>query len=160
MPLLWGFTFEISRPKDKVQRMSELHLCTTRPSDGQRILVTENEIVRVEELWAIKNGTHEDFLNKRKNYNNEIEFLRVKYNRQPTDSEIQISILQKELPAHAENGDWGLYRNSKASIAKLFFKAKNYKAALKEYLEVQFLDLNGPNHAYPINAGCRLCSGI
>jgi len=119
----------------------------TRPSDGQRILVTENEIVRVEELWAIKNGTHKDFLYKRKKYNDEREFLRVKFNRQPTDSEIQINLLQKQLPEHAENGDWGLYRNSKTSIAKLFFKAKNYEEALKEYLEVQFLDLNGPNNA-------------
>lgn len=123
----------------------------TRPSDDQKILVTENEIIRVEELWAIKNGTHADFLNKRKNYNDEREFLRVKYNRQPTDSEIQISILQKELPAHAKNCDWGLYRNAKMSIAKLFFKATNYEAALKEYLEVQFLDLNGPNNAIRMN---------
>ncbi len=123
----------------------------TRPSDEQRILVKESELERVEELWAIKNGTHEDFLNKRKKYDDEKAFLRIKLNREPTDVDIQLSLLQKELPVHSENGDWGLYRNSKMSIAKLFFKAEKYEAALKEYLEVQFIDLNGPNNAIRIS---------
>ncbi|MFZ3065655.1 MAG: hypothetical protein WA277_10285 [Nitrospirota bacterium] len=123
----------------------------TRPSDEQRILVKESELVRVEELWAIKNGTHEDFLYERKKYDDEKEFLRRKLNREPTDLDIQLSLLQKQLPVHAENGDWGLYRNSKMSIAKLFFKTEKYEAALKEYLEVQFIDLNGPNNAIRMN---------
>jgi len=123
----------------------------TRPSDEQRILVKESELVRVEELWAIKNGTHEDFLSKRKEYDDEKEFLCRKLNREPTDLDIQLSLLEKQLPMHAENADWGLYRNSKMHIAKLFFKTEKYEAALKEYLEVQFIDLNGPNNALRIN---------
>lgn len=137
--------------KSKCKACQNYIYVRTRPSDEQRILVKESELVRVEELWAIKNGTHEDFLYKRKKYNDEREFLRVKLNREPTDSDIQVSLLQKQLPEHAKNGDWGLYRNSKMSIAKLFFKSKNYEAALKEYLEVQFLDLNGPNNATRMN---------
>jgi hypothetical protein len=123
----------------------------TRPSDMQRILVKEDELVRVEELWAIKNGTYEDFLYKRKKYDHEKELLRVKLNRDPTDVDIQLSLLQKELLVHSENDDWGLYRNAKMHIAKLLFKNKKYEAALKEYLEVQFIDLNGPNNALRIN---------
>jgi hypothetical protein len=123
----------------------------TRPSDEQRILVKESELVRVEELWAIKNGTYEDFLSNRKEYDDEKEFLCRKLNREPTDLDIQLSLLEKQLPMHAENADWGLYRNSKMHIAKLFFKTEKYKAALKEYLEVQFLDLNGPNNAIRMN---------
>ena len=137
--------------KTKCKECQNYIYVRTRPSDMQRILVKENELVRVEELWAIKNGTHKDFLYKRKKYNDEREFLRVKLNREPTDSDIQVSLLQKQLREHAKNGDWGLYRNSKMSIAKLFFKAKNYEAAFKEYLEVQFLDLNGPNNAIKMN---------
>ncbi len=105
----------------------------------------------VEELWAIKNGTHEDFLYERKKYDNEKEFLRRKLNSEPTNLDIQLSLLQKQLPVHAENCDWGLYRNSKMSIAKLFFKTEKYEAALKEYLEVQFIYLNGPNNAIRMN---------
>ena len=78
--------------KTKCKRCQNYIYVRTRPSDMQRILVTDNEIVRVEELWAIKNGTHEDFLIERKKYNNEREFLRVKFNCEPTDSDIQISL--------------------------------------------------------------------
>lgn len=55
--------------------------------------------------------------------------------------------MNNDLIKHAENGDWGLYRNTRLTIAEILRKKTRWKPALSTYLEVCYLDLNGPNNS-------------
>jgi hypothetical protein len=55
-------------------------------------------------------------------------------------------IYNKRKMEHAENMNWGLYRCVIFDMAELLKKENKFKYALELYLEVCYLDLNGPNN--------------
>jgi len=57
----------------------------------------------------------------------------------------------KQLIEHAQNAQWGLYRNTRFDMAEFLRKAKRLENALENYLEVCYLDLNGPSNYGPID---------
>lgn len=63
-----------------------------------------------------------------------------------SENDIQWSQLNKESMEYAKSGDWGLYRNTHLYMAYQLKKEKKYEAALQMFLEVCYLDLNGPNN--------------
>jgi len=48
---------------------------------------------------------------------------------------------------HAKNKDWGLYRNTQLDKARFLMKEVNPKQTLWKFLEVNYLDLNGPENS-------------
>ena len=68
------------------------------------------------------------------------------HGRQPSDDDVKWSRLNKELMLHAGKGDWGLYRNARFSMAEILRRDNRPEAALYTYLEVCYLDLNGPRN--------------
>lgn len=118
----------------------------TRPLDREKILITEQQILEVEEQWAIANGRHEEFLASRQQHEDTKTKLREKFGREPADHDVQWAIYNKELMEHARNGDWGLYRNVRFNMAEILRKESRDKDALSTYLEVCYLDLNGPSN--------------
>lgn len=63
----------------------------------------------------------------------------------------QWQIFNKQLLTHAQNFDWGLYRNTRLDMAEFLSKEKKYENALETYLEICYLDLNGPSNMGGIN---------
>ncbi|MDR9500965.1 MAG: hypothetical protein RI601_04140 [Desulfurivibrionaceae bacterium] len=118
----------------------------TSPINNQKILVTEEQTIQLEEQWAIVNGTHDDFLAQRKAFESEKESLSKSLNREPTKEEIEYSQLNNSLAKHAKNTDWGLYRNARFGMAEILHKQGNKKSALNLFLEVCYFDLNGPSN--------------
>jgi len=53
-------------------------------------------------------------------------------------------LLNKELIDNASSGNWGLYRNSKFAMAEILKEESKAKQALSIFLEVTYLDVNGP----------------
>lgn len=52
----------------------------------------------------------------------------------------------KELKKHAQNMDWGLYRNTRFEMGEVFRKENKLKETIETYLEVLYFDLNAPNN--------------
>lgn len=56
--------------------------------------------------------------------------------------------LRKSLTLHARDGNWLLYRNARYEMAELRRRQARLKDALEIYLEVWYLDLNGPHDCW------------
>lgn len=59
-------------------------------------------------------------------------------------SDKQWKEFNQQLMVHAKNMQWGLYRNIRFDMAESLRKEKRLGNALETYLEVCYLDLNGP----------------
>ncbi len=118
----------------------------TRPKDNAKILIREDEILAVEELWAKKNGTHKEFLAAQNRRQSVVNRLAKKFGHVPSANDVEWAILNEDILSHAQQMDWGLYRNARFSMAEILTKESKYAQALSCYLEVCYLDLNGPNN--------------
>ena len=119
----------------------------TRPKDNVRAVVTKEEADRIEEDWAIVSGTHEAFVAAKETRAREKERLRKRFGgREPSEDDINWSLANEALLTHAGEGDWGLYRNAKFQTGEILRRRMKLDAALRTYLEVCYLDLNGPSN--------------
>lgn len=59
--------------------------------------------------------------------------------------------LNTRLIEHAHHRDWGLYRNTRFEMAEILRKEMKIEQALQTYLEICYIDLNGPNNTGGIN---------
>jgi len=64
----------------------------------------------------------------------------------PSDKDVHWSLYNKELIDHAKRQNWGLYRNTRFSMAEQLKGENKLKAALDTFCEVSFLDANGPSN--------------
>jgi len=132
--------------KKKCPNCGEFIYVRTRPSDKKKILIREDQILIIEELWAIANDTYEQFLVKRKAYDDEKERLRLKFGKEPSENDIRWARLNKGLIKHAKEFQWGFYRNARLSMGDILKKESKELEALDTYLEVCYIDINGPNN--------------
>jgi len=144
----------------------------TRPSDRQRVLVTEAQAEQIEEQWSIANGTHDAFMAKTNRFADEKAKLKKRFGGgEPSDNDVRWGLLNQERTEHAGQRDWGLYSNATFEMAELLKKEGKTTRALQFYLEVCYHDLNGPNNTGgvtdkdllrefpPWDPGGRSCSG-
>jgi hypothetical protein len=108
--------------------------------------VTESQVDAIEEQWAIQNGDHAQYLAERRAKEEEKVRLAKQFGREPPKEDVRWALLNKELPRHAANQDWGLYRNARLEMGDILKKRSMLEPALLTYLEVCYLDLNGPNN--------------
>jgi DNA-directed RNA polymerase subunit RPC12/RpoP len=132
--------------KKKCPHCGEFIFVRTRPSDEQRVLVTEAQVEEIKEQWSIVNGTHAEYLDQKKRFSDEKAKLAKRFGREPSENDIKWSLLNKDLIGHANNANWGLYRNAKFEMAEILRKESRTSPALELYLEVLYLDVNGPNN--------------
>jgi hypothetical protein len=118
----------------------------TRPSDKQRVLVTEAQAEQIEEQWSIVNGTHDAYVDQKRQFADEKAKLAKRFGREPSDNDVRWSQLNEEILKHARMGDWGLFRNTKFEMGVIVRKEGRLNEALRFYLEVCYLDLNGPSN--------------
>ncbi len=143
---------KIPGAKTKCPHCGEFMFVRTRPKDNARVVVTKNEAEKIDEEWLIVAGVHDNFVAEKKEFTKEKEILRKRFGcKEPSDIDIKWSLLNKQLMEHAQNGDWGLYRNVKFQMAEILHREMKLKNALQTYLEVCYLDLNGPNNTSEIN---------
>jgi len=123
----------------------------TRPIDRQRVLVTEEEANLLENEWAnFPRPTISLFLDNEKMQKCR-EQLAEKLGCAPSDEDVALTHLNQEMMNHAKRRDWGLYRNTKLSVAALLERNQKPEKALRFYFEVCYLDLNGPQNTGGVN---------
>ncbi len=133
--------------KTKCPHCGEFMFVRTRPKDNARVVVTKAEADKIDEEWSIVAGTHDIFIAEKEEFAKEKEILRRRFGgKEPSDNDVRWGLLNKQLIEHAKNGDWGLYRNSRFQMAEILRGEMKLKEALRTYLEVCYLDLNGPSN--------------
>lgn len=132
--------------KKQCPHCGQLMFVRTRPSDEKQVLVTEAQAEQIAEQWSIVNGTHEFYLAKKKDFADEKEKLRIRFGSEPSERDVRWNQLNRELIEHARQRDWGLFRNAKYEMAEILRKEEKLLDAFGFYLEVCYLDLNGPNN--------------
>lgn len=121
------------------------------PKFDLRVLVTEDQRDLIDETWTKLNGTYEQMQEQKREFEAERESLQNAWGQEPTDLDVEWHVLMKDRLKHASDNQWGLYRNSTLSMAKNTKSRGNLEDALRIYLEVCYLDLNGPNNATWVN---------
>jgi len=122
------------------------------------VLATEAQADVIAEQWFLRHGgTHEAYLvMKTKTVKAEVkhaeEFTeeRVKLSKRfgvaPSDNDVRWSLLNRELLEHSAKLNFGFFRNTKLAMAEILRKEARLREALEVYLEISYLDLNGPNN--------------
>jgi DNA-directed RNA polymerase subunit RPC12/RpoP len=140
-----GIAFKkIPQKKTKCQNCNEYVFVRTRPIDNKRVFLLQRDLEVLEEQWAIKQGNVEEYLAAKAEYEHEREALSRRFGKPASDSDVEWSLCNKRIIEHAKAHNWGLYRNVKFSMAEFLRKEKRSKDALMLYLEVAYIDLNGP----------------
>jgi predicted RNA-binding Zn-ribbon protein involved in translation (DUF1610 family) len=132
--------------KTKCPHCGEFMFVRTTP-DNVRIVVTKNEADEIDERWRIENGTQEAYLVEQKRNQDRKEALRKRFGgKEPSEHDVQWSLLNEEILNTASNAQWGLYRNVRFQMAEILNKENKLKDALRMYLGVCYLDLNGASN--------------
>ena len=119
----------------------------TSPLSGNKILITEEQIPEIEEAWAIKNGTHQEYIDTKEKQERKIKHTQEQNNNpsfKPSDSDLNWSFLNSELEFYAKKSNWHGYRDTKLEMAEQLLNEKKYENALYSYLEVAYRDLADP----------------
>lgn len=133
--------------KTKCPHCSEFIFVRTQPKGNVRVVVTKDEADRIDEEWSIVAGTHDNFIAEKEEIIKEKEILEKRFDgKEPSENDVKWGLLNKQLLEHAKNGNWGLYRNTKFQMAEILRRELKLKHALRTYLEICYLDLNGPNN--------------
>ncbi len=132
--------------KKKCPYCSQFMYVRTRPSDRQQVLVTEAQAEQIKEQWSIVNGTHDTYLAEKRRFAEEKVKLAKRFGREPSDNDVRWGLLNQELIEHARQQNWGLFRNAKFEMTEILRKEDRSPDALGFYLEICYLDLNGPNN--------------
>lgn len=132
--------------KKKCPNCEQYIYVRTCPLSGEKVLIREDQKDQLEEQWAIANNSHEQFLESKQKKQAMKEELIRQGNPMPTETDIEWYELESSLSDLAAEYKWGLYRNARLGMGKILKKRGLISDALDVYLEVCFLDLNGPNN--------------
>jgi DNA-directed RNA polymerase subunit RPC12/RpoP len=118
----------------------------TRPIDRQSVLVTEDQAKLLQNEWNnFPRARISPFLDYQEMEKCR-ERLAEKFGKSPSDKDVAWAYLNQETMRHAKQRNWGLYTNTRLSMAAILEEHEKPAEALKYYLEVCYLDLNGPQN--------------
>lgn len=137
--------------KTKCKSCSNFVLVRTRPSDRKRVLVTSEQAAALEQEWSQNYEYSRVIRTDRPGFDAEKAALTQKFGGIPKDTDVIWSILNKERLLHASENKWGLYRNNTLDMSDVLRVEGRLKDAVRFYLEVCYLDLNGPDNVGPIS---------
>jgi len=135
--------------KTKCKSCGNAVFVRTRPSDRQRVVVTPAQAAALEDEWSQKHEYARVIRTDRPGFEAEKAALTQKFGGTPKDTDVIWSILNKERLHQAAENKWGLYRNNTLDMADVLRVEGRLEAAVRFYLEVCYLDLNGPNNFGP-----------
>lgn len=146
-PYCGGALKKIPVAKSKCPHCKQSMCVRTRPTDNARVVVSKEEAERIDAYWRIaRSGPEPDFrhLVNKQQVDEERKRLQQKFrDEEPSDDDVKWALLNKISFQHAERGEWGLYRNIRLTMADFLTRRMKLREALRHYLEVCTLDLNG-----------------
>jgi DNA-directed RNA polymerase subunit RPC12/RpoP len=106
----------------------------TRPIDRQSVLVTEEQAKLLQNEWgSFPRARISPSLDKQEMEKCR-ERLAEKFGKSPPDMDVAWAYLNQETMHHAKQRDWGLYRNTRLSMAAILEDHQKPAEALKYYL--------------------------
>lgn len=136
---------KIPGAKTKCPHCAEFMFVRTRPKDNVRIVVTKKEANQIDEDWRIISGMQELVIGDKKRFEKQKNLLRKRFGgKEPFENDIWWGLLNEDLMENIKKGQWGSYTNTKFKMADILRKEMKLKHALQLYLEICYLDLNGP----------------
>lgn len=118
----------------------------TKPSDRKQVLVTKEEADRIDAEWREIHGTAEIFRGEQRVFAEMKEKLRKQFNGEPSDSDVQWALYNQQLISCAQKMNWESYRMIRFGMGEILEKEGKIQEALKTYLEVLYIDQNGPSN--------------
>ncbi len=133
------------------QRCGQTYYVRTRPGESWTSLLTARQVAAVEE-----NRATQPQLAARQEAHEEERSSRFNWFWTYSTAEGQWRTLKRSATLHARDGNWLLYRNARYGMAELRRKQGRLREALDLYLEVWYLDLNGPHDCWGVVAARRV----
>jgi DNA-directed RNA polymerase subunit RPC12/RpoP len=130
--------------KKKCPHCSEYIYVRTRPADQKKVLVTEEQRDAIDVQWMQFHGTYEMHEEEQREYEQARAALRKQFGHEPQDGDVRWRSLNTALMEHSGQRNWGLYRNTRLDMADQLRKEGKDKQALETYLDVSYMDTNGP----------------
>lgn len=131
------------RYKGVCQRCGQTYYARVRPGDKQPSLLTGRQAAALDE----NREALERAIPPRKAWLDPHEG-RFNWFWAYSTAEGQWRQLRRSLTLHVRDGNWLLYRNARFEMAELRRRQARLKEALQIYLEVWYLDLNGPHDCW------------
>lgn len=119
----------------------------TRPIDRKKVLVNATEAAELEEQYAILNGSHEQFLQRKEEREAIRQRLADEFGQPPSEADVQWAVHKEDALRFARARQWGLFRNTRFEMGEMRRKEGDGMAALALFLEVCALDLTGAGNA-------------
>jgi len=121
-----------------------------RPLDRKRVLVTETEAEEIEKQWQAEqaiNALKQEYLYVKAEFDEFKEQLTKKFGKEPSDNDVFWAVYNKQSLDFAQKAMWGLYRNTRYKMAQLLLRENKIALAFESFLEVCYIDANGPRNA-------------
>ncbi len=119
----------------------------TNPKTKEKTLATEQQ-----KIWNDAQIKIEREVKAREDLEQNPEFiktrerLRQKFGAEPSIFDVFWNLANQHLIEYSKENNWAGYRNTKLEMAQLLRKEKRLEQSLRTYLELCYLDLNGPTN--------------
>lgn len=135
--------------KKKCEHCGEFIYVRTHPKNRKKILIRSDQIEIIELEWAKLNGTYDQLMAEKRAVENERKRLRKKFGKEPSENDVQWGLLNSKVLNYISTQQWGLCRNAKLSMGQILLSESKYRDALPIFIEVLYLDINGPMNIDP-----------
>lgn len=133
------------------QRCGQTYYVRTRPGDSWPSLLTARQAAAIDE-----NRATQPRLTTRQEAHEEARSWRFNWFWTYSTAEGQWRSFKRAATLHARDGNWLLYRNARYGMAELRRKQARLRESLDLYLEVWYLDLNGPHDCWGVIGARRV----
>ena len=114
-------------------------------SKSQRV-VTEEEVELIEDERAKLNGTWDIRLAEKERKHKVTKDLTREFGKEPSENDVKWRLHNQDLLIHANDRNWGLYRNTIHEMAKLTKKEGKLELSLKYLIDIVYIDACGPSN--------------
>lgn len=132
--------------KKKCPGCSNYIYVRSRPDDGKPVLVKDVEHSIVEAYRQVQRSISDGGLFEENDLPQARAALRKQFGHEPSEGDVFWRLFNEKSMELAKYRNWGLYRNLRLTMAQHLITEQRDAAAMQMFLEVCYLDLNGPTN--------------
>ena len=114
---------------------------------NRRVVVTHEQAEEIDDEWSRVNGTWDQRSASKERVEESRAALKEKFGQDFSNSDLLWRSGNNDMIEHAKQRQWGLYRNDLYEIADVARRDGDYEKALLLFLDINYIDTNGPNNA-------------
>jgi uncharacterized Zn finger protein (UPF0148 family) len=113
---------------------------------NRRVVVTHEQAEEIDDEWSRVNGTWDQRSANKDRVEEARAALKEKFGQDFSNSDVLWRFGSNDMIEHAKQRQWGLYRNDLYEIADVARRDDDYEKALLLFLDINYIDTNGPNN--------------